>query len=98
MHIITFSATAIISTTFAVCFFSTGVHNVMALIAYGVNQMIPGANYLYLARPEAAPSVLDILPPSFALRTLIITAVITVMYGLAYWPWYRKDCKEKRGV
>ena len=67
---------------------------VMALIAYNVNVMIPGANYLYLARPEAAPSVLDILPPNFALRTLIIAAVITAMFGLAYYPWYQKDRKE----
>lgn len=65
----------------------------MALIAYTVNTMIPGANYLYLARPEAAPSVLDILPPNFALRTCIIVAVITLMFALAYYPWYRKDRK-----
>ena len=36
---------------------------VFAIIAYNVNVMLPGANYLYLARPESAPSVLDILPP-----------------------------------
>ena len=66
---------------------------IMAVIAYSVNTMIPGANYLYLARPEAAPSVLDILPPNFALRTGIIAAVITLMFGLAYLPWYLKDKK-----
>jgi hypothetical integral membrane protein (TIGR02206 family) len=65
----------------------------MALLAYGVNNMIPGANYLYLARPEAAPSVLDILPPSFALRTTIIVAVILLMFALAYLPWYLRDRK-----
>lgn len=69
---------------------------VMAVIAYCVNTMIPGANYLFLARPESAPSVLDILPPSFALRTLIIAAVITAMYGLAYLPWYLKDRKQSK--
>ena len=68
---------------------------IMAVIAYSVNTMIPGANYLYLARPEAAPSVLDILPPNFALRTGIIAAVITLMFGLAYLPWYLKDKKAK---
>ena len=66
----------------------------LALIAYNVNLMIPGANYLYMARPEAAPSVLDILPPNFALRISIMVAVITLMYGLAYLPWYLKDRKE----
>ena len=69
---------------------------IFALIAYWVNSMIPGANYLFLARPEAAPSVLDILPPNFVLRTLIMAAVITAMYGLAYLPWYLKDEKQAK--
>lgn len=68
---------------------------VFALIAYWVNTMIPGANYLFLARPESAPSVLDILPPNFLLRTAIIVAVITLMFYLAYLPWYLKDKKAK---
>ena len=68
----------------------------MAVIAYSVNTMIPGANYLYLARPESAPSVLDILPPNFALRTGIIVFVITLMFFLAYLPWYLKDKKEAK--
>ena len=67
----------------------------MAVLAYGVNRLIPGANYLYMARPEAAPSVLDILPPHFGLRLLIMAAVITLMFALAYLPWYLKDKKEK---
>ena len=71
---------------------------VMALIAYSVNTMIPGANYLYLARPEAAPSVLDILPPNFALRTAIIVVVILAMFGLAYLPWYIKDKKAAQST
>jgi len=71
---------------------------VMALIAYGVNSMLPGANYLYLARPEAAPSVLDILPPSFALRTTIIAAVIIAMFALAYLPWYLRDRKAAKAA
>ena len=71
---------------------------VMAVIAYSVNTMLPGANYLYLARPEAAPSVLDILPPNFALRTAIIVAVIIVMYILAYYPWYIKDKRAAKAA
>jgi len=66
----------------------------MVIFAYWVNWMIPGANYLYMARPEAAPSVLDILPPNFFLRTFIMGAVITAMFGIAYLPWYRKDKKS----
>ncbi len=69
---------------------------VLAVISYWVNNMIgPGANYLYMARPESAPSVLDILPANFALRILVMAAVITLMYGLAYLPWYLKDRKNK---
>lgn len=68
----------------------------MAVIAYQVNQMIPGANYLYMARPEAAPSVLDILPPNFVLRLIIMAAVITAMYALAYLPWAMLDRKSAK--
>ena len=65
----------------------------MAVLAYFVNEMIPGANYLYMARPEAAPSVLDILPPNQLLRMTVIVSVITAMFVLAYVPWYLKDKK-----
>lgn len=68
----------------------------LAILAAWVNSMIPGANYLYMARPESAPSVLDILPPNYALRVSIIITVITVMFGLAYLPWYIKDKKEAK--
>ena len=71
---------------------------VMAVIAYNVNTMLPGANYLYLARPEAAPSVLDILPPNFLVRLAIIVAVITLLFLLAYLPWYLKDRKEETAL
>ncbi len=63
-------------------------------LAAWVNAMIPGANYLYMARPESAPSVLDILPPHYGLRIAIMVAVITAMFGLAYLPWYLKDRKK----
>jgi len=67
---------------------------VMVVIAYWVNTMIPGANYLYMARPEAAPSILDILPPNFALRVSIMAFAMVVMYAMAYLPWYLKDKKK----
>ena len=70
---------------------------ILALIAYFTNNLLgEGANYLFMARPEAAPSVLDILPPNFALRILIMAAVITAMYVLAYLPWYIKDKKNNK--
>lgn len=71
---------------------------VAAVFAYFVNRLIPGANYLYMARPEAAPSILDILPPNFALRMTIIAAVITALFGLAYLPWYIKDRRAKKNI
>ena len=69
---------------------------VLAGIAYYVNTLIPGANYLYMARPEAAPSILDILPANFALRFSIMIAGIAVLYVLAYYPWYMKDRRETK--
>ena len=82
-------------------FKSMGALLALAFIAYQVNLAIPGANYLYMARPEAAPSVLDILPANFALRTAIMLAVISAMFVLAYLPWHlkdRKSAKEKTPV
>lgn len=67
---------------------------VMTALAAWVNHMIPGANYLYMARPESAPSVLDFLPPNYALRIIVMVAVITAMFGLAYLPWYIKDRRK----
>ena len=67
----------------------------LTAIAYCTNRLIPGANYLYMARPESTPSVLDILPPNFLLRFAVMLTVITSMYALAYLPWYLKDKKAK---
>ena len=70
---------------------------IFAMIAYNANQLIgPGANYLFLARPEDTPSILDILPANFALRIAIMVAAITLLYALAYLPWYLKDKKAAR--
>ena len=67
---------------------------VLGVIAFFTNRYLgPGANYLFLAKPEAAPSVLDILPPNFFLRSFIIAAVITALFGVAYLPWHLKDKK-----
>lgn len=68
----------------------------MVILAYFVNLMIPGANYLYMARPEAAPSILDILPANFALRVTIMGAALTALFFVAYLPWYLKDKKHAK--
>lgn len=69
---------------------------ILAVIAYWANSMLPGANYLFMARAEGTTSVLDILPKNFALRVLIMAAAITALYGVAYLPWYVKDRKAKK--
>lgn len=72
---------------------------VLAVIAYGANQMIgPGANYLFMAKPEDTPSILDILPPNFALRLAVMAAAVTCMFVLAYLPWLLKDKKEAKAA
>ena len=70
---------------------------ILAVIAYFANRIIgPGANYLFMARPEDTPSILDVLPPNFALRTFIMAAVITLLFVIAYVPWYLKDKKSPK--
>lgn len=72
---------------------------VLAVIAYFANRILgPGANYLYMAEPEATPSILDILPPNFAVRALVMTSIITAMFVLSYLPWYFKDKSAKNKV
>jgi hypothetical integral membrane protein (TIGR02206 family) len=69
---------------------------VLATIAYFVNDMLgPGANYLFMARPESTPSILDILPPNHVLRICIMAAAISALHFLVYLPWYLKDKKAK---
>lgn len=70
---------------------------VLAVVAYWVNTAVgQGANYLFMARPEAAPSVLDILPANFALRISIMAAGILTLFTLAYLPWYFRDKKAAK--
>jgi len=70
---------------------------VLAGIAYFANDLIgPGANYLFMAKPESTPSILDILPPNFALRLLIMAAAVSILFILAYLPWYINDKKKAK--
>ena len=68
----------------------------LAAVAYTANSVLgPGANYLFLAKPEDTPSILDILPPIFAVRILVMAVVVTTLFVLSYLPWYLHDHKEK---
>lgn len=72
---------------------------VLAVIAYCANQLIgPGANYLFMAKPEDTPSILDILPPNFALRILVMASAVTLLFVVSYLPWYLMDKKAKEKV
>ena len=69
----------------------------LSIIAYFANRLIgPGANYLFMARPEDTPSILDILPPNFVLRLLVMASVITLLFVLVYLPWHIKDKNAKK--
>jgi uncharacterized membrane protein YwaF len=74
---------------------SYGVLLVLAIIAFIANDMLPGANYLFMARPESAPSILDILPPVYAVRILIMAVAVTALFFVAYLPWFLMDRKAK---
>lgn len=68
---------------------------VLAIIAYFANDMIGnGANYLFMARPESTPSILDILPPNFVLRIVIMAFAVTLMFFVSYLPWLIKDRRK----
>lgn len=70
---------------------------ILAIIAYFTNEMLgPGANYLFMAKPESTPSILDILPPNFILRILIMASAVTLLFILAYLPWYISDKKKAK--
>ena len=74
-----------------------GAMLIMGIIAFCANRIIgPGANYLFLAKPEDTPSVLDILPPNFVLRLVVMASVITLMFALAYLPWYLRDQRQSK--
>ncbi|MBE6758427.1 MAG: TIGR02206 family membrane protein [Ruminococcaceae bacterium] len=76
---------------------SYGALAVLAVIAFAANRILgPGANYLFMAKPEDTPSVLDILPPNFLLRIAVMFTVITLLFVLAYLPWHVKDRRAEK--
>ena len=70
---------------------------VLGFVALFANNLLgPGANYLYVARPEDTPSILDILPSNYALRLTIMVAAVLTLFFLAYLPWLIMDIKAKK--
>ena len=71
----------------------------LAVVAFFANRLIgPGANYLFLAKPEDTPSILDILPPNFVLRLLVMVAAVSALFFMSYLPWLLMDRKAKQKV
>ena len=75
---------------------SYGALTILAVIAIVVNNMLPGANYLYVARPEATKSILDFLPENYIVRLIIMAVIIGTLFFVFYLPWFIKDLKAKK--
>ena len=73
-----------------------GAIAVMGVIAIIANSMLPGANYLYIARPESTASILDFLPTNYVVRIILVALIVAVMFFVCYLPWLIKDIKAKR--
>ena len=70
---------------------------VLAVIAGVANSIIgPGANYLFMAKPESTESILDFLPANYALRIFVMALAITALFVISYLPWYFMDRKAKQ--
>ncbi len=70
---------------------------VLGGVALFANNLLgPGANYLYVARPESTPSILDILPSNYGLRLAIMVAAVLTLFFLAYLPWLIMDIRAKK--
>ena len=70
---------------------------ILATVAYFANDLLgPGANYLFMAKPEDTPSILDILPPNFVLRLFIMAAAVTLLFFVSYLPWLISDRRKKK--
>lgn len=72
---------------------------ILAVVALVANEILgDGANYLFMAKPESTPSILDILPPNHGLRIFIMAVAITFMFFLSYLPWLIIDKKKTKPI
>ena len=69
---------------------------VLAGIAYFANEVLGGeANYLFMAATEDASSIVNMLPSNILVRILLMGAIVTVLFAIAYLPWFIKDRRAK---
>lgn len=69
---------------------------VLGIVAIIANNLFPGANYLFMAKPEDTPSILDILPKNYGVRLMIMAITMATLFFLAYLPWFIMDIKKKK--
>ncbi len=72
---------------------------VLAGIAIFANNVLEGANYLFLAKSSRGASILDILPKNYFVRICIMAAAMALLFYLSYLPWQLMDrAKKKRAT
>lgn len=71
----------------------------LSFLAMGVNKMLGSpANYLFMAEPESTPSILDILPPVFIVRIIVMAAAVALLFFLSYLPWLLLDRRAAKAA
>ena len=75
---------------------SYGALIVLGVIAIIANNMLPGANYLFMADKTEADAITGMLPQNYVLRIFIMALLIGVLFFLAYLPWLILDIKRKK--
>ncbi len=69
---------------------------ILATVAIIANNILPGANYLFVAGPKETKSILDFLPKNYFVRLTLMALIITLLFFIMYLPWFIKDIKAKR--
>ena len=69
---------------------------VLAVIAIFANNMMDGANYLFLAKSSRGASILDILPKNYFVRICLMAAAMALLFYLAYLPWFLMDRAQRK--
>ncbi|MBE5758152.1 MAG: TIGR02206 family membrane protein [Clostridiales bacterium] len=69
---------------------------VLGGVAILANNLLPGANYLFMAKPEDTKSILDFLPKNYVLRVFLMLSVVGILFFVAYLPWLILDHKRKK--
>ena len=77
-------------------FKSYGALTILGIVAIIANNMLPGANYLFVARVEDTASILDLLPSNYGVRLIVMAVIVAVLFFVFYLPFFIKDLKEKK--